>query len=356
MKWYDKPIQRVREPGRKIPKYLQRYEAYLREPMRKPAETTIATYVHRLTLFDDWLAHYPKFRSRHNGLWPQVCRKGRLFYIEQQDLKDFFNYLYNKDYSLAYRRSFQSAIIHFFRKYADDMFKHSFKPDWTHVGFKKSPAEARREAKQYLTPEHVRKLRDYLYSLPMDTPDERLRVLRNRAIFECLVTMGLRKSELIAIEVSRIDYHTKQVEIFGKKTSQIKNGWRRVPLEESAERAIRDYIEEFKYQAHVSSMRYLFPPAGARNASEHTSASLIDCTVNGWNKIVQLPTLHPHLFRHYYITETVKAGAPVEKLAPVVGDEIMTLYTNYYHPDIKQLADDVKAIRENYRNRTAPTP
>ncbi len=315
-----------------IPSYLKQYEKYLRDPFRKPADGTIQNFVYLMNRMDMWLRENSKFRHRYNGSWKQVIKDGPLLYLGQTDLERFFRKLFNENKSLKYRQSFKVAYNSFL-KFVKRHKNVDFTPDYTYLPFKKTPSEMRKKSKQYLSADHIALIRDKLYKAPLYTPVERLRGLRNLAIFELLVTTGMRKNELVKIECSNIDFDKKRIYVFGSKTAQIKDGWRYVPFQESARDAVKIYLQEFRFQTNITVQKYLFAPPGAMNGSNPMLSSLVDGIVHRWQKYIDIP-LHPHLFRHYYATQ-LTSRVDVKDAAILLGDEIHTIIKRYYHPDSK---------------------
>ncbi len=313
-----------------IPLYLKQYEKYLRDPFRKPADGTIRIFIYKMRKMDQWLRNDGKFRHRCNSSWKQIIKDGPILYLEQIDVERFFRDLFKANKSVEYRKGFKVALNNFL-KFAKQSKGIEFIPDYTHLPFKKTPSEMHKKPKQYLSADHIAAIRNKLYKIRGNTPVERLVKLRNIAIFELLITTGVRKNELVNIEVSNIDFDKKRIHVFGSKTAQIKDGWRFVPLQSSARDAILLYLEEFRSQTNITIQKYLFTPAKAMNGSQPAPSSLINFVVQQWNSWVDIP-LHPHLLRHYYATQ-ITEQFKVSIAATILGDSIPIVIKKYYHPD-----------------------
>ena len=339
-------IKKVREKITQ-PLYLKEYKKYLMDPYRRPADGTIKQFLFKLEALDRWLKKKAKLRAQYNGTWDTVKEHGLILAMGQDNLEGYFRDLFNGDKTVAYRRSIQAAIKSYM-KFVDYTRTHpskfqcsdfvstiNFVPNWTHVDFKKTFAEKTRKPKDYLNEKLIAKLRKGLYSIQSATPNMRLKRIRNIALFELLMTTGMRKGELASIEVKNIDLEKKRIHIFGQKTAQIKNGWRFVPLQRSTADAITLYMDEYKHQFGATSMHYLFSDLkssyGTRTPIKvHT----ITNAVVSWSKYIDPVRTHPHLFRHYFATKiTQELG--VHDAAQIIGDEIHTVIKRYYHPDSK---------------------
>jgi len=307
------------------PQYIVKFErTWLRDPQKETPENTVAQRLTCVKQFDIWLSKDPSFRQKNNGTWNEVCRKGRIFFVDKETLKCFFAYLHGKDYSVSTRIAYRASLKMFF-DYALDKELIGSVPSWAGVFIRKTESERKKEGKKPLTFNDVQAIRNYLQNRNTKTPKQRLKKLRDMALLECLAATGARVGEIIQILVENIDFERGEVRIFGQKTSQTKDGWRIVPLQRSSCDIIRHYLETI-----IPNSELLFPDLKEYNVKN---------IVVSWRNALGISNLSPHLFRHYTITRLCQAENgngriyDINEVAEIVGCEPMTIHQYYYHID-----------------------
>ena len=326
MNSYHQPIKRVRKVG-KTPTYLAKFErTWLRHAEREMAENTVIQRLVCVKKFDSWLDQNPRFKTRFSSEWPSVCQKGRILFVEDNDLRNFFTYLHSLNRSVKTRRAYRESIKEFFN-YAQAMGLMHTVPSWSRIFIRKTEAERQKEQKTPLTFEDVQRIREYLKRQHEDSNCD----LQNMALLELLAGTGARVNEILQIRIDKLDLDCGEVQIFGQKTSQTRDGWRTVPLQKSSCDIILDYMEARNPESEV-----LFP-------------SLRDYDVRNlvirWRKALGIPDLSPHAFRHYAITRLCQAENgngriyDINEISQMVGCEPSTIIQYYYHPSVSKIVE-----------------
>ena len=169
--------------------------------------------------------------------------------------------------------------------------------------------------------------------------------LRNKAILEVLYSCGLRVSELINLQVSRIDVKDRLISVIGKGDKE-----RIVPLGSQALEAIESYIEHHRSRISVKPGHedFLFLGRYGKKLTRQMIFIML-------KKCVELAgirkTVRPHTLRHSFATHLVELGADLRAVQEMLGHaQIITteIYThldrrylirqvNEYHPRSKSL-------------------
>lgn len=153
---------------------------------------------------------------------------------------------------------------------------------------------------------------------------------RNRAMMEMLYGSGLRVSELVNLQLSKIYLHEHYMLIDGKGSKQ-----RLVPLSPVAEewfgywlqeRATWPYKPEFKDYAFVN--RYGRP---LTRAMVFTIVRRL-CEAAGIQK-----TVSPHTLRHSFATHLLQNGADLRIIQQLLGHEDLATTEIYTHLDVQDL-------------------
>jgi len=190
------------------------------------------------------------------------------------------------------------------------------------------------------TPKLEKKLPDFL---TVDEVDDIISMIdmskdegmRNKAILEVLYSCGLRVSELINLQLSRIDTTDRLISVVGKGDKE-----RIVPIGSQALEAIENYLE---YQRHNISVKpghedYLFLGRYGKKLTRQMVFLIL-------KKCVELvgirKNISPHTFRHSFATHLVESGADLRAVQEMLGHAQITTTEIYTHLDRKYLQDQV---------------
>jgi site-specific recombinase XerD len=181
-----------------------------------------------------------------------------------------------------------------------------------------------------------------------DTPGgkrARLMALRTHALIVTLAHSGMRISEALSIRVGDIRRATVpvRIKIIGKGN---KERW--AFLDKEADTVIRQYLE-VRGEGSRSGNLYLF-------AGHHRHAPGGISAVTAWRDIHQvaiaaLPedradAIHPHLFRHYFLTRVWRQTRDLLMAQSLAGHANVATTTLYTHADVEDLADGYKQTFE----------
>jgi len=148
---------------------------------------------------------------------------------------------------------------------------------------------------------------------------------RNRAIFETLLSTGLRISELVSLKKDQID-NTGRVFVLGKGKKE-----RFVYLTPRAQRHIKEYLKV----RGIEESPYLFLPLRGRNVHQKNkkiSTNYIEEKMKKYRILLGLnvPT-SPHSIRHAFATYLSENGANPAAIQVLLGHESLDTTTRYVH-------------------------
>lgn len=157
---------------------------------------------------------------------------------------------------------------------------------------------------------------------------------RNRAIVETTYCCGLRVSELVGLEMSKIDIDEGYVTVVGKGDKQ-----RIVPIAESALDAIRAYLPlRGNLTPKRGSEDILFLNRRGGQLTRQMVFFIIKqlCADCGIHK-----NISPHTLRHSFATHLLEGGANLRAIQEMLGHESITTTEVYVHIDRSFLRREV---------------
>lgn len=198
-----------------------------------------------------------------------------------------------------------------------------------HRGFRANPAlgirapKAARPLPKALSVEATQRLLDEAPA----TPD----LMRDAAMFELLYSSGLRRAELIALNLDdgRLDLGQGEVTVTGKGART-----RTVPVGTKACAALKRWIEA-RRQIAVPGEQALFVGGKGRRIG----ASLVGARLKAWAQRRGLAEhVHPHMLRHSFATHLLQSSQDLRAVQELLGHSSISTTQIYTHLDFQALA------------------
>lgn len=163
---------------------------------------------------------------------------------------------------------------------------------------------------------------------------EKAEASRDRAMMEVLYGCGLRVSELVGLELSKIYADEGYLVVRGKGSKE-----RMVPMSEVAVSAIEDYLED-------RSLLDVKPGCGNllflnRRGRKLTRARIFQI-VKGLAEAAGIrKNISPHTLRHSFATHLLEGGANLRAIQQMLGHESIATTQIYIHLDRSTLRSDI---------------
>ena len=168
--------------------------------------------------------------------------------------------------------------------------------------------------------------------LLFDTVDfgEGFKASRNRLLMELLYCTGIRRSELINIKVSDIDFSTNQLKVLGKGNKE-----RLIPIARHLVKLIESYFmdrEEFMkdkvpndHLLVTDKGKPLYPGFVYKMVKKYLSM------------VTTLEQRSPHVLRHTFATHLSNSGADLNAIKELLGHSSLAATQVYMHNSIEKL-------------------
>ena len=172
---------------------------------------------------------------------------------------------------------------------------------------------------------------------------ERLRAARLACLLEVLYATGLRVSELVALPVSAARQDARMLVVRGKGDKE-----RLVPLNDSAKRAMADYLALFSARPERAETKWLFPSFGESGhlTRQHFARDLKTLAAKAG---LQAAQVSPHVLRHAFASHLLHNGADLRVVQTLLGHaDISTtqIYTHVLEERLKSLVRDLHPLTD----------
>lgn len=152
---------------------------------------------------------------------------------------------------------------------------------------------------------------------------------RNRLIIELFYTTGIRRIELINIELNALDLNNKVLKVLGKRNKE-----RYVPLLDSVVRSIKSYLKERNKLKEIHDSMLLFLTAKGVKTYE----TLVYRIINDYfSKASSKIKKSPHILRHSFATHLLNQGADLNAVKELLGHSSLAATQVYTHNSIVEL-------------------
>lgn len=162
---------------------------------------------------------------------------------------------------------------------------------------------------------------------------------RSKAIVELFYTTGMRKSELIELKTSDIDFEKKIIKVLGKRNKE-----RYIPLLPSICKSLHQYLIYRNEVHNPDSKNFLFLTKNGVKVSQTFVYRIIN---NYFSKASSKQKKSPHILRHSFATHLLNEGADLNSVKELLGHSSLASTQVYTHNSIAEL----KKVYENTHPR-----
>ena len=154
--------------------------------------------------------------------------------------------------------------------------------------------------------------------------------VRARTIFILFYETGLRRAELVGLNMTDIDWNTHQLKVTGKRDKQ-----RIVPFGAELEQQLQKYVDArnkaFNYA--IAEGPLLLNDKGERM----TDNQVYTLVRKNLSIVTNLKKRSPHVLRHSFATALLNNGAGLESVQKLLGHESLSTTEIYTHTTFEKL-------------------
>lgn len=176
------------------------------------------------------------------------------------------------------------------------------------------------QVKEVISDEDIEKLRD------------NCQCIRDLAIIDLLYSTGMRVGELVNLNISDIDFESRECVVFGKGGKE-----RRVYFDAKAKLHLQTYIGR-----RSDNNPALFVTLDAPN--DRLKISGVEIRLRRLGRYIGIARIHPHKFRRTMATRAIDKGMPIEQVQKILGHS--QIDTTMQYAMVNQ--NNVKASHKRY--------
>jgi integrase/recombinase XerC len=151
--------------------------------------------------------------------------------------------------------------------------------------------------------------------------------IRNRLVIELLYTTGMRRAELINLDIHAIDFYSNTIKVLGKRNKE-----RIIPLIASTSEVIKLYLTKRKELIIINAPEKLILSKKGNKISETFVYRLIN-----FSGISEKVKRSPHVLRHSFATHLLNNGADLNSVKELLGHASLSSTQIYTHSSLSEL-------------------
>lgn len=153
--------------------------------------------------------------------------------------------------------------------------------------------------------------------------------IRNQLIIELFYTTGMRRAEMINLNVTNVDLLQKTIKVIGKRNKE-----RIIPLLDCTIRLMELYKEQRNHLEVISNNEMLILSKTGNKVSESFVYRLIN---EYFSTVSQKTKRSPHVLRHSFATHLLNNGADLNSVKELLGHASLSSTQIYTHSSLAEL-------------------
>lgn len=160
-------------------------------------------------------------------------------------------------------------------------------------------------------------------------PTDSFELVRDRVVVELLYVLGLRRAELLTLEVGDLDFYSDVVRVYGKR-----NKVRLLPMIKPLKQLLQHYLLLRASLVADADFKVLIISKHANKVSETFVYRLIN---KYFSHVSSKEKKSPHMLRHTFATHLLNNGADINAIKELMGHASLSSTQIYAHSSLDQL-------------------
>ena len=151
--------------------------------------------------------------------------------------------------------------------------------------------------------------------------------IRNKLIVELFYSTGMRRSELIHLKISSINFQSRTIKVLGKRNKE-----RLIPLIPSVLKTVEEYLNVKK--EIITDNDFLFISEKGNKIYETLVYRVIN---NYFSNVSTKVKKSPHILRHSFATHLLNQGADLNSVKELLGHSSLASTQVYTHNSLEKI-------------------
>ncbi|MGC6478769.1 MAG: tyrosine-type recombinase/integrase [Flavobacteriaceae bacterium] len=148
-------------------------------------------------------------------------------------------------------------------------------------------------------------------------------------ILQTLYYTGIRRAELIGLNVSDLQFHSGQLKVLGKRNKE-----RMIPLLPILQKQLESYLSHRASLATIHDPSYLFIGENGKKLTPNFVYRLVN---SYFNKVSTKTKTSPHMLRHSFATHLLDQGADLNAVKDLLGHSSVAATQVYTHSSMQKI-------------------
>jgi len=281
---------------------IQAYQEYLVKE-KNYSLLTVQAYVSDIMSFQEYLNNNHEATSVENVVYPQI-RSWIVILIEN----NISNTSVNRKVSSL--KSYYKFLLKIKQITVNPLLKH----------------KSLKTAKKIQIPFSEKELQDVF---EFNSYSNDFEGMRNQLIIELFYTTGIRRAELINLQIGNVDLNQKIIKVIGKRNKE-----RIIPLLDCTVKLIESYKTQRNHLEVIKNNEMLILSKNGNKVSESFVYRLIN---EYFSSVSQKTKKSPHVLRHSFATHLLNNGADLNSVKELLGHASLSSTQIYTHSSLAAL-------------------
>ena len=153
--------------------------------------------------------------------------------------------------------------------------------------------------------------------------------IRNKLIIDLFYTTGIRRTELIHLKISNIDFSNQTLKVLGKRNKE-----RILPILPIISQQLNIYLTERAYLQQIKDNEYFFLTSKGIKLNNSLVYRLIN---HYFSNVSEKVKKSPHILRHTFATHLLNNGADLNSVKELLGHSSLASTQVYTHNSLAEL-------------------
>jgi integrase/recombinase XerC len=153
--------------------------------------------------------------------------------------------------------------------------------------------------------------------------------IRNKLIIDLFYTTGIRRTELIHLKISNIDFSNQTLKVLGKRNKE-----RILPILPIISKQLNIYLTERAYLQQIKDNEYFFLTLKGIKMNDSLVYRLIN---HYFSNVSEKVKKSPHILRHTFATHLLNNGADLKSVKELLGHSSLASTQVYTHNSLAEL-------------------